>query len=253
MIEVQGLTKVFEDRKRGKIVAVDHIDFSVGEGEIFGLLGTNGAGKTTTLRILATILTPTEGTVLVAGYDVVARSGDVRRSIGFLSGDTKLYIRVTPRELLDHYGRLYGMTKAGVGERIEELIDLFEMGEFIDTKIGKLSTGQKQRTSICRAIVHRPKLMIFDEPTAGLDPVSARHITDFIRRNRDEGNTILFSTHYLREAERLCDRIGILHRGTVRAMGTLPELTEKTGTADIEEAFFQLIDVEEPPSREKIA
>ncbi len=253
MIEVQGLTKVFEDRKRGKIVAVDHIDFSVGEGEIFGLLGTNGAGKTTTLRILATILTPTEGTALVAGYDVVARSGDVRRSIGFLSGDTKLYIRVTPRELLDHYGRLYGMTKAGVGERIEELIDLFEMGEFIDTKIGKLSTGQKQRTSICRAIVHRPKLMIFDEPTAGLDPVSARHITDFIRRNRDEGNTILFSTHYLREAERLCDRIGILHRGTVRAMGTLSELTEKTGTADIEEAFFQLIDVEEPPSREKVA
>lgn len=241
-IEIRGLEKTFEDKKRGLIRAVDNIDLVVHQGEIFGLLGTNGAGKTTTLRMLATMLSPTAGTATVAGFDVTRDAHQVRSSIGFLTGDTNLYARLTPREILAYYAGLFGMNKENSTRRIEELKQRFELTEFIDTKVGKLSTGQRQRTSICRAIIQNPDLMIFDEPTVGLDPVSARHITDFIRQARGTGKTVLFSTHYLREAEKLCDRIAIMDRGKIHAIGTLEEILKQSGTDDLEEAFFAYVD-----------
>jgi sodium transport system ATP-binding protein len=241
MIKTEGLSKVFEDKKRGRVMAADSISFEVREGEIFGLLGTNGAGKTTTLRMIATILKPTSGKATVAGYDVVEQPGQVRQQIGFLSGDTNLYTRLSGREVIRYYGGLAGMQGDELSARIDELVARFEMGSFVDSKVGKLSTGQRQRVSICRAIVHQPPLMIFDEPTSGLDPVQARHILDFIRdARRADGKTLIFSTHYLREAETLCDRIAIIHNGQLQAIGTLEEIFAQTGTDDLEQAFFRL-------------
>jgi sodium transport system ATP-binding protein len=242
MIDVRNLSKTFEDRKRGKIEAVRKVSFQVNEGEIFGLLGTNGAGKTTTLRTLATILQPTSGTAIVAGHDVTAEPAKVRERIGYLTGDTNLYTRLTPREMLTYYANLFGLAKSDRAAAIDRVSARFGLGEFIDTKIGKLSTGQRQRTSISRAVLQQPKLMIFDEPTAGLDPISARHITEFIRESRQSGMTLLFSTHYLREAEKLCDRIAIMHEGDIRATGTLSEILAQTGADDLEAAFFSLAD-----------
>ncbi len=245
MISINSLSKIFEDKKRGQIKAVDSISFEVKKGEIFGLLGTNGAGKTTTLRMLATILSPSEGTATVCGYDLVKNPDDIRAAIGYLTGDTNLYTRLTPREILTYYAGLFNITNSAAKDRIEELSARFGLAEYIDTKVGKLSTGQRQRTSICRAIVQKPELMIFDEPTAGLDPISARHITEFIKEARTQGKTMLFSTHYLREAEKLCDRIAIMHDGTIRAYGTLDEILAQTNTNDLEDAFFKLIDIKD--------
>ncbi|MBS1261290.1 MAG: ABC transporter ATP-binding protein NatA [Calditrichaeota bacterium] len=243
-IEVRNLSKVFADRKRGRIRAVDNISFDVNRGEIFGLLGTNGAGKTTTLRMLATILTPSAGTAVVAGHDVVHEPAAVRAKIGYLTGDTNLYTRLTPREMLRYYGSLFSLGRDELRSAINQVSERFGLHEFIDTKIGKLSTGQRQRVSIARAVLQRPELMIFDEPTAGLDPVGARHIVEFIRENRRGGQTLLFSTHYLREAEKLCDRLAVMHEGTIRASGTLAEILAQTGAGDIEQAFFALAGVE---------
>jgi sodium transport system ATP-binding protein len=245
MISINGLSKIFEDKKRGEIKAVDSISFEVKKGEIFGLLGTNGAGKTTTLRMLATILSPSKGTANVCGFDLVKDPHEIRSAIGYLTGDTNLYTRLTPREILTYYAGLFNITNSKAKERIEELSARFGLAEYIDTKVGKLSTGQRQRTSICRAIVQKPELMIFDEPTAGLDPISARHITEFIKESRQQGKTLLFSTHYLREAEKLCDRIAIMHDGTIRAYGTLSEILAQTNTNDLEDAFFKLIDIKD--------
>jgi len=242
MIKTEKLCKQFEDKKRGVVKAVNNVSFHVEAGEIFGLLGTNGAGKTTTLRMISTILKPSAGKATVVGYDVVEEPERVREGIGYLTGDTNLYERLTPREVLKYYANLFGMDNGEIGNRIEELSERFDLKEFVDTKIGKLSTGQRQRTSICRAIVQNPKLMIFDEPTAGLDPISARHITEFIRESKREGSTLLFSTHYLREAEKLCDRIAIMHNGEIPLVGTLDEILEKTNTDDLEDAFFALVD-----------
>ncbi len=252
MIQTSGLTKVFKDKKKGELVAVDHLDLEVCEGEIYGLLGTNGAGKTTTLRMLATVFQPTEGTAAVAGYDTVKQPNDVRRSIGFLSGDTNLYARLTGREVIEYYGGLYGMSRSEARTRVEELSGALSMEKFFDKKYSKMSTGQKKRVSIARAIVHNPKLMIFDEPTSGLDPIAARHIVEFIRSCGGEKRTVLFSTHYLREAETLCDRIGVLHEGRLKAVGTLEEILAETGKDDLEQAFYHLAGVEEMDMRELV-
>ncbi len=245
MISTQGLTKVFKDKKKGTVVAVDHLDLDVREGEIYGLLGTNGAGKTTTLRMLATVFQPTEGAARVAGFDTVKQPDEVRRAIGFLSGDTNLYARLTGREVMAYYGGLYGMKGQELKDRVEELNAALHMEKFIDKKYGKMSTGQKKRVSIARSIVHNPKLMIFDEPTSGLDPIAAKHIVDFIRSCGGEKRTVLFSTHYLREAETLCDRIGVLHEGTLKAVGTLEEILAETGKDDLEQAFYYLAGIED--------
>jgi sodium transport system ATP-binding protein len=242
MISVLGLSKVFHDRKRGDVAAVDALSFECPAGGVFGLLGPNGAGKTTTLRILSTVLRPTAGTVTVCGHDVVRAPHEVRRSIGFLSGDTGVYERLTPREVIAYFGRLYGLSEARVRSRAEELIAEFEMTGYADTQCGKLSTGMKKKVSIARALVHDPPVVILDEPTSGLDILIARVLVAYVRRAKAAGKCVVYSTHVMAEAEKLCDRVAIIADGRKLAEGSVEELKSGTGAADLEEAFFRLFD-----------
>src|SRR5215471_12933668 len=224
MIETQGLTKIFRDKKRGEIRAVDGVTFACKAGQIYGLLGANGAGKTTTLRMLATILEPTDGTAIVCGHDIVDEPDKVRAKVGFLSTATALYPRLTARELVQYFGRLNGLNEATLRARVDKIFDRLDMNGFRDRRCDKLSTGMKQKTSIARTLVHDPAVMIFDEPTLGLDIMTARTITSFIRECRDRGKTVIFSTHVMREVEKLCDVIGIIHDGKLLTEGTLEQL-----------------------------
>lgn len=241
MIAADRLTKIYHDPKRGDVVAVDAVSFECVSGEIFGMLGPNGAGKTTTLRMLATILSPTSGTAVLNGYDVNLEARDVRGSIGYLSGETGLYARLTPRETLRYFGRLNRYPKEKLDARVEELVDLFEMREFGGVRCEKLSTGMKQKVSIARAVVHDPPILIFDEPTAGLDILVADALLTYIETCRAQGKCVVFSTHIMSEAERLCDRIAIIHRGRIRGVGTLEELRRDTGERFLEKIFLSLV------------
>ena len=241
MIEAKHLSKSFKDPKQGQVEAVKDISFECKPGEIFGLLGPNGAGKTTLLRMLSTILQPTSGTATVAGFDVIKHPEEVRRNIGFLSNSTALYERMTAREMVDYFGKLYGLSSAEIKERSEEIYADLEMEDFLDRRCDKLSTGQKQRVSIARTILHRPPVLFFDEPTNGLDVLTARAIKQFIRRSRDEGRTVVFSTHIMSEVEALCERIAIIYNGGLIALGTLQELRELSGKEAFEEVFLSLI------------
>jgi len=241
MIEALDLKKTFRDRKRGEVRAVDDISFIARPGTILGLLGANGAGKTTTLRMLATLLTPSAGTARVAGFDIREKPREVREHIGFLTGSTALYGRLTAREMIDYFGRLHGLDGAALRERADELIAELQIAEFADRRCDKLSTGQKQRVSIARSIVHRPPVMIFDEPTTGLDVMTSRTIMRFIERCRLDGRTVVFSTHIMSEAERLCDTIAVVHAGRIVATGTLEELRQRTGRTALESVFLALI------------
>ena len=245
MIEVEELCKIFTDKKRGEIVAADHVSFTCKPGEIFGLLGPNGAGKTTTLRMLATILAPTSGTARIAGFDIRTQAQEVRRNIGYLSGSTALYERLTARQMVTYFGALYRLSPAHIERRIEEMFTELEMNDFADGRCDKLSTGQKQRVSIARTLIHEPPVLFFDEPTSGLDIVTARTITRFIRRCRDQGKIVVFSTHIMSEVEALCDRIAIIYKGRVAAIGTLAELRERTGRQVFEHVFLNLIGEDE--------
>ena len=241
MIEAIRLCKSFKDPKQGQVQAVKDITFECKPGEIFGLLGPNGAGKTTLLRMLSTILQPTSGTATVAGFDVIKQPEEVRRNIGFLSNSTALYERMTAREMVDYFGKLYGLSKVEIKERSEEIYADLEMEDFLDRRCDKLSTGQKQRVSIARTILHRPPVLFFDEPTNGLDVLTARAIKQFIRRSRDEGRTVVFSTHIMSEVEALCERIAIIYNGGLIALGTIQELRELSGKETFEEVFLSLI------------
>ena len=221
---------------------VDHISFEVGQGEIFGLLGPNGAGKTTTLRMLATLLKPSAGRARVGGKDVTVEPAEVRRKIGFLSGDTGLYHRLTSREILRIFGRLNGIDEARLRTRIDEVAAMLRMEEFIDTKIDKLSTGMRQRTSLARTLLHDPPILILDEPTSGLDVPTARAIEEFIVEARRSGKCILYSTHVMEEAEFLCDRIAVINEGKIRIIGTMNELKAATGRQRLREIFLALLD-----------
>jgi len=245
MIEAQGLTKRFRERNGCCVCAVDEVSFRCEPGKIYGLLGANGAGKTTTLRMLATLLRPTSGTARVAGYDVIDDPEAVRKQVGFLSTATALYDRLTAREMVEYFARLNGLNNQRLHERADVLIARLGMEEFADRRCEKLSTGMKQRVSIARTLVHNPTVMIFDEPTAGLDVVNARATLQFIRECRDEGKTVVFSTHVMSEAEKLCDTIGIIHRGRLVAEGTLEDLQERHGEGELEEIFVRLVG-EEP-------
>ncbi|HEY1377607.1 MAG TPA: ATP-binding cassette domain-containing protein [Gemmataceae bacterium] len=251
MIHVADLTKTFHDPKRGEVHAVDHVSFDARAGEIFGLLGPNGAGKTTTLRILCTVLKPTAGSATVAGFDVVKQADQVRHHIGFLSANTGVYERMTAWEMVAYYGRLHGLHGRKLRDRIDELFARLKMNDFRDVMGGKLSTGMKQKVSIARALVHDPPVLIFDEPTAGLDVLVQRAVLRQIAALRDAGKCVVFSTHIMREVEKLCDRVAIMHRGSILTCGTLSELRAKHGQDDLEELFFQLVgdgeDVSEPP------
>lgn len=241
MIEVEGLTKSFSNADPDAAPAVNDLNFSVRPGEVFGLLGANGAGKTTTLRMLCTVLKPTAGFATVAGYDVVTQPGKVRRSLGFLSANTGVYDRMTAWEMVSYYGQLYGLSGAHLAARLDELFDAFQMNEFRNTPGGRLSTGMRQKVSIARALVHDPPVLIFDEPTSGLDVLVQRAVLGGIADLRGRGKTILFSTHVMSEVEKLCDRVAILSKGAIVAMGTLPELRKQHGQDDLEELFFSLV------------
>ncbi len=241
MIEAQSLTKVFQDKKRGEIRAVDAVSFRCQPGQIYGLLGANGAGKTTTLRILATILEPTDGTAKVAGYDIVTEPEKVRANVGFLSTATALYGRLSAQEFVEYFGRLHGLEEAELHRRINQIFERLDMNEFRDRRCDKLSTGMKQKVSIARTLVHDPPVMIFDEPTVGLDVMTARTIVQFIRECREHGKTVIFSTHVMSEAEKLCDMIGIIHGGRILAEGTLAELRQRYRQEDLEEIFVRVV------------
>ena len=242
MIETHNLTKVFRNKKRGEIRAVDGISFRCQPGQIYGLLGANGAGKTTTLRMLATILQPTDGSARVAGFDITEQPEMVRAKIGFLSTATALYGRLTARELVEYFGRLNGLNGGALRRRTDELFALLGISDFADRRCDKLSTGMKQKVSIARTLVHDPPVMIFDEPTVGLDVMAARTIVGFIRDCRDRGKTVIFSTHVMSEAEKLCDTIGIIHNGKLLAEGTLSELRARSGLDDLEEIFVRMVE-----------
>ncbi|MGK4007393.1 ABC transporter ATP-binding protein [Sorangium sp. So ce1036] len=232
----------------GDLTAVDGLDLAVRPGEIVGLLGPNGAGKTTTLRMLAGILSPTAGRVLVGGVDLAARPLEAKQRIGFLSGDTQLYQRLTPREVLRYFGRLYGIGEAALSRRIDALVTDLEMEAFASRPCSTLSAGQKQRANIARAFLHEPEVLILDEPTTALDVISGRFIVASIRRERAAGRAILFSTHIMGEAEYLCDRIALLHEGRIVDAGALPELLERAGAANLTDAFLHHVERGRPPT-----
>ncbi len=240
-VEVRGLTKVFFDEGRGEVRAVDGIDFDCRAGEIFGLLGANGAGKTTTLRMLSTILAPTSGTATLMGHDVATDPSAVRRCLGFYSASTALYPRLTARETLTFFAQINGYPKERVRERVENLIVRFGIGEYAGARIDKLSQGMKQKVSIARTVVHDPPILIFDEPTVGLDVLNAIDMQKVIAEFRAEGKTIIFSTHIMSEAEKLCDRIAIIHRGRIHACDTLAALREATAQRYLEDIFVHYV------------
>jgi sodium transport system ATP-binding protein len=241
MIEARGLCKHFQDKKRGQIRAVDNVSFTCQPGKIYGLLGANGAGKTTTLRLLATILEPTDGTAVGCGYDVVEQPEKVRANVGFLSTATALYPRLSAQELVEYFGRLNGLDEATLKKRVDDIFNRLDMNSFRDRRCDKLSTGMKQKTSIARTLVHDPPVMIFDEPTLGLDVMTARTITAFIRECRNNSKTVIFSTHVMSEVEKLCDTIGIIHDGKLLTEGPLPQLRNKYGENDLEEIFVKVV------------
>lgn len=241
MVIADNLTKLFPTPSGPEKRAVDGITFRVGQAQIYGLLGPNGAGKTTTLRLLSGLMAPTTGTAMLAGHNVATEPDAVKRVLGFLTANTGLYQRLTPRELLTYFAELHLMSPDAAARRAADLIAEFGITEFASLRCGALSTGQKQRVNIARALVADPPILIMDEPTLGLDVLSNRIILEYIRRQRDAGKTIILSTHYLDEAETLCDRIGLLHDGHIIAEGNLAALQSLSGEQRLSNIFLKLI------------
>lgn len=250
MIEARDLTKVYFDKKRGRTLAVDNVSFSCSQGEILGILGPNGAGKTTTLRILATVIPASSGTATINGFDIHEQPSAVRGSIGYLSSTTGLFPRMTPHEMLSYVGRLHHVPEAKLRSRIDELATLLDMGDFMAVRCDRLSTGMKQKVSIARTLVHDPPVLILDEPTVGLDILVASAMVTFILQCRQENRAVIFSTHTMSEAEKLCDRIAILHHGHIHATGTLEELRNATGQRFLEDIFMTVISGKGTPGKD---
>jgi sodium transport system ATP-binding protein len=240
-VVVCSLAKTFLDESRGTIRAVDGISFECRESEVFGLLGANGAGKTTTLRMLSTIIAPTSGTARVLGHDIVKDPAGVRRSMGFYSASTALYPRLTARETIEFFARINQYPEDKVVARVDDLISRFGITEYAGVRVEKLSTGMKQKVSIARTVAHNPRIVIFDEPTIGLDVLNAIEVQQAIHDLRNDGRTIIFSTHIMSEAEKLCDRIAIIHRGSILACDTLTALRETTGLHYLEDIFLRYV------------
>lgn len=245
MIEVKNITKEFkkkiDQKKTISFLADDNISFEALDGEIVGILGPNGAGKTTLLRMIAGIMEPTKGEVIIDGMNHNKDSIEIRKNIAFLTGNTKLYKDISPYELLYMFGEYYGIPKKKLVKRIKEIIDKFDMKSFQHQKIDTLSTGQYQRTGISRCLVHDPKYYILDEPTSGLDVISSKVIIDFVKEAKSLGKTILYSTHYMEEAENICDKIVMINKGKVITIGTPDEIKEKTKTTNLRDSFFALV------------
>lgn len=251
MIQAEGLVKTFtrteKKNKKTEFNAVDGISLEIQEGEILGVLGPNGAGKTTLLRMLGKLMKPTCGSVSILDENGAEITNDIeiKKRIGYLSGNTKLYKRLSGRELLMMLGDIYDMSAENTKKRVEEITEVLNLSGFIDNRIERLSTGQTQRISIARCLVHSPKYYIFDEPTLGLDIISSKSIIEFMKREREAGKSVLYSTHYMEEAEFLCDRIIMIHNGKVIAAGTPQELREQTETTNLRDTFLGLIHEQE--------
>ena len=257
MIKADNICKVFTrnekptDRKisffsristKSEFYAVDHISFEAGDGEILGILGPNGAGKTTLLRITASLMTPDEGKITVYGNsgNIISDKTEIKKHIGYLSGNTKLYARMSIREILKIFGNIYGMSPEETEKKSEEIFRVLNMKDFCDNRIEKLSTGQIQRASIARCLIHSPDIYIFDEPTLGLDIISSDSIIRFMKNEKNKGRTVIYSTHYMEEAEFLCDRIIMIHKGKIIAQGTPSQLKNLTGSSNLRETFISL-------------
>jgi sodium transport system ATP-binding protein len=238
-VVVQHLCKDFFDEGRGQVRAVDGISFECREGEVFGLLGANGAGKTTTLRMLSTILMPTSGTASILNRDVVKDPEGVRKNLGFYSASTALYPRLTARETIEFFARINQYPPDRVAARVEYLVERFGISKYANARVEKLSSGMKQKVSIARTVAHDPLILIFDEPTVGLDVLNALEVQETIKELRAEGKTIIFSTHIMSEAEKLCDRIAIIHGGRILACDTITGLRDATGQHYLEDIFVQ--------------
>lgn len=236
MLHVQNLSK----RYGAKVLAVNNLSFQTQEGEIYGLLGPNGAGKTTTLRIIATLLEPSEGSISVAGFDVRSQAEQVRRNIGVVNGGMGLYDRLTGREILEYFASFYRMGKQDTAKRIKELSDKLEMTELLDRRAGEYSTGMKQKIVIGRAVIHNPSLLILDEATNGLDVVARRAVLEFARAYKGAGKVVIYSTHIMSEAEELCDRAAIIDHGKLIAEGSIQDLKTRALATNLEDAFFSL-------------
>jgi sodium transport system ATP-binding protein len=253
MIVVKELTKQFKLSRQQKrelgnalqgatIEAVANVSFTCQPGRVFCLLGPNGAGKTTTLRMIATMLKPTSGAITVAGYDAAKQPREVRRRLGFLTGTTKLYDRLTPNELVKYYADLHGMDKASYQRRRDEIFTLLGIHEFAGWRIAKLSSGMRQKVSIARTIIHDPEIYVFDEATSGLDVVTARSIIQLIRNLREAGKTVIFSTHIMGEVSLLSDDLAIIHKGKLRYSGTYQDFLKQMQTKSLEDEFIRLVE-----------
>ena len=247
MIEINNLTKIYKlsskqmkEQKTKNKKAVENINITANKGEIYGLLGPNGAGKTTALRCIATLLKPTDGNIKVCGYDTVMNPDKVRENIGFLTNEIKLDPQFSPDYLFRFFGKLHGMERERIEKRQNELFEYFGINDFRDKKIDELSTGMKQKAAIAVSLVHDPNIIIFDEPTNGLDIITARSVINYLKKLRDEGKLVIISTHIMSEAEKLCDRIGVIINGHKVADGTLNEILTITQSKDLEDAFFEL-------------
>jgi sodium transport system ATP-binding protein len=250
MIRVSNLTKKFTlDKRKQKelatssssVTAVDDISFECSPGRVHALLGPNGAGKTTTLRMLSTIFSPSAGTIEIDGIDAVSDPRQARRRIGFLTGSAGLYARLTPDELVTYFGKLYGVPAQELEARKKKLYDLLDIHEFRDKRIGKLSTGMKQRVSICRTMIHDPQVVIFDEPTSGLDVITAENIIRLIRDCREQGKTVIFSSHIMSEVDLLCDDITIIHRGKVLYNDTMQAFRDQMQAPNLTAEFIRIV------------
>lgn len=250
MIEVTNLRKEFilsrQQRKElntteNTALAVDGISFRCEPGKVFSLLGPNGAGKTTTLRMLSTIFKPTSGSIVIAGVDAIAHPQEARKKIGFLTGSTGLYARLTPNELIQYFADLYGVSKADFEERKERLYNLLGMHEFQNKRIGKLSTGMKQKVSICRTMIHDPEVIVFDEPTSGLDVITAENIIQLIRDCKDQGKTVIFSSHIMSEVDLLCDDMAIIHKGKILFEGTMDNFRNNMQADNLTAEFIRIV------------
>lgn len=245
MIEVKNVSKEFtkkiSPKETIKFLADNNISFTAKEGEVVGIIGPNGAGKTTLLRMIAGIMTPTTGTIELDGKSYKESSTEIKKTIAFLTGNTKLYKDISPYELLKMCGEYYDIPKEQLEKRIDDIIKRFNMENFKHQRIETLSTGQYQRTGISRCLIHNPKYYILDEPTSGLDVISSKVILDFVKEEKEKGKCILYSTHYMEEAENICDKIIMINKGQVISIGTPEEIRKKTKTTNLRDSFFALI------------
>lgn len=250
MIEVKDLSKTFElSRKQRKELnttetefkALQNVSFTCHPGRVFSLLGPNGAGKTTTLRTIGGILKPTSGSVVVSGIDLEKNPNEARKKIGFLTGSTGLYGRLTPNELIAYFAGLYGMDKAMMEMRKKWLFDLLDMNFYANKQIGKLSTGMKQKVSICRTMIHDPDVLVFDEPTSGLDVISAEAIINLVRDCKEQNKTVIFSSHIMSEVELLCDDLAIIHKGKIIEQSSFQDFKNSAPNRSLTERFIEII------------